>query len=508
MTFAIVQVQAARLRSPRRALAALLMAIGVVVPVATGCAEEEADGFEAAYPVGASVPPPARPEAPPAMPPAPVAANPPDPAEAQEGPSEPPPESSDVTVSDGPAEAPPPEGAAPPEGMAPPPGFDAQGAEAAGGPPSDADPSALTDFRSALDAYGTWVEDPTYGTVWVPSAGAVGPDFTPYETAGHWAYDSDYTWVSDYAWGWAPFHYGRWVYAGPAGWAWVPGRTYAGAWVSWRYGSGAWPYVGWAPLSPTWGWRRGVAVGLGFVPASPYAFVGSGDLFSSHLAAHAVVGSRAAGVAVHTQPWLGGASAVGGRVIARPTVGGPSPSMLRIPESAVVHGATTNRGVMQARAFARTGVSAGRASTYAAAAPRSMAPAYGPPAPSHFGGRLGAGFTGSVPAYAAARAASGPRPYYGPSASYTLGARSQAGGAAAPVYRSSSYSGSRSGGFTSTQAYSGARGVSTAAPAYSGGFRSGGFSGGASPGAGSFHGGGGSHVGGGSRGGGRGGGHR
>ena len=34
----------------------------------------------------------------------------------------------------------------------------------------DTDPSALTDFHTALASHGTWVEDPTYGTVWVPSS--------------------------------------------------------------------------------------------------------------------------------------------------------------------------------------------------------------------------------------------------------------------------------------------------------------------------------------------------
>ena len=127
-------------------------------------------------------------------------------------------------------------------------------------------PSALSDFRSTLEPYGTWTDDPSYGTVWVPSPSVVGPDFTPYVSAGHWAYDSDYAWVSDYDWGWAPFHYGRWVYGPGMGWEWIPGRTYAGAWVSWRYGVDDWAYVGWAPLAPTWCWRGGVAVGIGFVP--------------------------------------------------------------------------------------------------------------------------------------------------------------------------------------------------------------------------------------------------
>src|SRR4029077_13989363 len=116
---------------------------------------------------------------------------------------------------------------------------------------SDADPYALTDFHAALDSYGSWVDDPTYGTVWVPSEAAVGADFVPYQTAGHWNYDDDYVWASDYEWGWAPFHYGRWVYGAGVGWEWIPGRTYAGAWVSWRYGWDDWAYVGWAPLPPT-----------------------------------------------------------------------------------------------------------------------------------------------------------------------------------------------------------------------------------------------------------------
>ena len=102
---------------------------------------------------------------------------------------------------------------------------------------SDTDPSALTEFRPALDGHGQWINDPTYGTIWVPNEGEVGTEFVPYTTAGHWTYDDaqNYVWVSDYSWGWAPFHYGRWVHV-RHGWAWIPGRTYAGAWVVWRDG--------------------------------------------------------------------------------------------------------------------------------------------------------------------------------------------------------------------------------------------------------------------------------
>jgi hypothetical protein len=72
-------------------------------------------------------------------------------------------------------------------------------------------------------------------------------DWAPY-TDGHWVYTDDgWTWVSDESFGWATYHYGRWVNLDGTGWCWVPGYTWAPAWVSWRYGGG---YCGWAPLPP------------------------------------------------------------------------------------------------------------------------------------------------------------------------------------------------------------------------------------------------------------------
>jgi hypothetical protein len=117
----------------------------------------------------------------------------------------------------------------------------------------DTDPSALTTFRPALDPYGTWVNDPNYGTVWVPNRDVVGADFAPYVSRGRWSLtaDNDWIWVSDYPFGWAVFHYGRWVWIGGSGWAWVPGRTYANAWVVWRVPTASYAYVGWAPMPPT-----------------------------------------------------------------------------------------------------------------------------------------------------------------------------------------------------------------------------------------------------------------
>jgi hypothetical protein len=448
-------------------LVALGLACMVAAP-ATGCAEQEADGLGASYPVGSSPPPREPPgEAIDELTPPPADAPPLPPGDApptSAGPGTPPPppgadpaQGASVVIGDNDpaqggdqASGGPEDGAPPPVDQVPP---SMQGVPADAPPdgPPDTDPSALNAFHGALDPYGSWVDDPTYGTVWVPSPGAVGPDFTPYETAGRWAYDdSNYTWVSDYSWGWAPFHYGRWVYSRPIGWGWIPGRTYAGAWVSWRYGWDDWAYVGWAPLAPTWGWRRGVAVGLGFVPAAPYAFVSTRDLFAARVASRVITGAREVTVAAHTRPYATGTTAAG-RTIAHPTVGGPSPSTLGIPQSAVVRTAS-----YQAAAAGRRSAPFGQAGAGGANQARSLAPAYGAPAPSHFGGRFGAGFTGTGIYTGPTRTpAGGGRTFYGPSRSYTLGG----GGAGAPGAASPYYRGT--GGASGGAAYYGPRSLST-----------------------------------------------
>lgn len=189
----------------------------------------------------------------------------------------------------------------------------------------DSDPSALTDFRATLDPYGTWVDDSTYGTVWVPSSSVVGTDFVPYTTAGHWVYDDDWVWVSDYDWGWAPFHYGRWVYIDGRGWAWIPGRDYAGAWVGWGWDP-AYAYVGWYPLGPAFIWWGGVAVGYSFYWGPRWSYCGRGDVFSPTVGARVVTGSAVGPIAA--------------RVTAQPTVsslgGGPAhgPQPMRLGYSA------------------------------------------------------------------------------------------------------------------------------------------------------------------------------
>jgi uncharacterized protein DUF6600 len=107
---------------------------------------------------------------------------------------------------------------------------------------------SLDVFYDSLAPYGEWLYVGHYGRVWRPRASLVGVGFRPYMTGGHWVY-TDYGWSfeSEYQWGWAPFHYGRWLPDPDYGWVWVPDTVWAPAWVDWRYGDG---YIGWAPLAP------------------------------------------------------------------------------------------------------------------------------------------------------------------------------------------------------------------------------------------------------------------
>ncbi|TDQ09680.1 DUF6600 domain-containing protein [Pedobacter metabolipauper] len=105
---------------------------------------------------------------------------------------------------------------------------------------------SLQSFYDELSPYGTWIQDPQYGYVWRPDVEQ--SDFRPYYSNGRWAM-TEYgnTWVSNYDWGWAPFHYGRWVYNRYNQWVWIPDTVWGPAWVSWRSGGG---YYGWAPMGP------------------------------------------------------------------------------------------------------------------------------------------------------------------------------------------------------------------------------------------------------------------
>jgi hypothetical protein len=252
----------------------------------------------------------------------------------------------------------------------------------------DNDPSALTDFKPALDPYGTWADDPKYGTVWVPAPSVVGADFVPYQTAGHWAYDDDYVWVSDYDWGWAPFHYGRWVWIEGRGWAWVPGRVYRGAWVAWGVDDG-WGYVGWYPLAPSFFWFGGVGVAYTFPIGPHWVYCPRGEIFSPVVGTRIVAGPAVVSIGARVRPFVPASPGVGG---------GPPPARLGYAQAQIPHATGAGVGaIARAQQFARP----------------STAQALGARAPSRAawgaGGRAagpgpagGAGFAGSrMPAAAA-----------------------------------------------------------------------------------------------------------
>ncbi len=117
-------------------------------------------------------------------------------------------------------------------------------------------------FYNDMSPYGSWVNYPRYGYVWVPTSVPYG--FRPYSTGGHWVYTPDgWTWVSDYPWGWAAFHYGNWFYDDTYGWMWLPGYEWAPAWVTW--GEYEDNYC-WAPIAP------GIDIGVSFTSYRPPSY--------------------------------------------------------------------------------------------------------------------------------------------------------------------------------------------------------------------------------------------
>ncbi len=113
-----------------------------------------------------------------------------------------------------------------------------------------------------LDDNGQWSYAGSYGPVWYPTSVAVG--WAPYRF-GHWVWVAPWgwTWVDDARWGFAPFHYGRWLQVGGR-WAWIPGPVavhpvYAPALVAFVGGGGGFQLsasfgggagVAWFPLGP------------------------------------------------------------------------------------------------------------------------------------------------------------------------------------------------------------------------------------------------------------------
>ncbi|GAA4032800.1 DUF6600 domain-containing protein [Actimicrobium antarcticum] len=121
--------------------------------------------------------------------------------------------------------------------------------------------SAETTGYEELDTHGDWRVTSLYGPVWSPRVIQTG--WAPYRD-GRWTWVAPWgwTWVDSAPWGYAPSHYGRWVWLDQR-WGWAPGNVvarpvWAPALVGWVGGSspqrayavGVAPSVGWFPLAP------------------------------------------------------------------------------------------------------------------------------------------------------------------------------------------------------------------------------------------------------------------
>ncbi len=127
-----------------------------------------------------------------------------------------------------------------------------------------------------LDDYGAWQEAPDYGPVWYPRQVAVG--WAPYRE-GHWAWIEPWgwTWVDSAAWGFAPFHYGRWAFISGR-WGWCPGPTV----IVGHQGPVVRPYY--APALVAWfgGAHWGASLSVGGGPSLGWVPLGFGEVFTPH----------------------------------------------------------------------------------------------------------------------------------------------------------------------------------------------------------------------------------
>ena len=109
-----------------------------------------------------------------------------------------------------------------------------------------------------LARFGAWSVLPGGARAWTPARLPAG--WQPYQQgAWTWKRPWGWTWVDDQPWGFAPFHYGRWLQV-KGRWAWTPGQwgaarpVFAPALVGWIGGTalsvaGA-PAIGWVALAP------------------------------------------------------------------------------------------------------------------------------------------------------------------------------------------------------------------------------------------------------------------
>ena len=133
-----------------------------------------------------------------------------------------------------------------------------------------------------LDRHGRWENHPDYGSLWVPIHVQAG--WAPFRFGSWvWLRPWGWTWVDAQPWGFAPFHYGRWLMH-RGRWCWAPGTyvarpAFAPALVSWGGGGQggisagvvigttrrSLPGTGWAPLAPREAYRPHHAASPGYL---------------------------------------------------------------------------------------------------------------------------------------------------------------------------------------------------------------------------------------------------
>ena len=101
-------------------------------------------------------------------------------------------------------------------------------------------------FYDRLTPHGRWLDVSGYGLCFQPRLART-TTWRPY-VDGCWSWSTlGWAWQSNEPFGWATYHYGRWINLSRHGWLWVPGCEWAPAWVAWRQSR---DYIGWAPLPP------------------------------------------------------------------------------------------------------------------------------------------------------------------------------------------------------------------------------------------------------------------
>lgn len=152
-------------------------------------------------------------------------------------------------------------------------------------------------FMHELSQHGEWFHLPDWGWTWQPHD--IQPWWVPY-TEGEWqaSVDGPY-WVSYKPYGWAVFHYGRWMEHDDFGWVWLPDTRWGPAFVCWRQGHG---YVGWAPMPPQSPGDVGIASGECDVDADAWSFILGKSAFERNVEHYIVPRARNANLAKVTKP--------------------------------------------------------------------------------------------------------------------------------------------------------------------------------------------------------------